>query len=613
MAKRKRTSPWQQEKLSFKERMAALKNLPAFFRFIWKVNPAMTTANALLRIVKAVLPLVMLYVGKLIIDEVVRMVNLGEADDMSLLFSLLAAELGLAIASDLLNRGIMLLDALLGDLVSNRSSVLLMEHAAKLDLDQFEDAEFYDMLERARRNTVSRTMLMSNAMSQAQDIITIITLAGGLLAFNPWLMVILVVSVIPSFLGENYFNEQSYSLVRNFTPERRELDYLRYVGASDETAKELKMFGLSGFFIDRFRFLSDKFYLQNKSLSIRRAGWGVLLSTIGSLGYYAAYVFIVIDTVAGILSIGDLTFLTGTFMRLRGLFEGVLNRFSRIAQDSLYLKDFFDFFELQPRIVRGQRSISFPQPIQEGFVFENVSFRYQNTEHYAVRNLSFTLKAGEKLALVGENGAGKTTITKLLARLYDPSEGRILLDGIDLRDYDPDDLRRNTGVIFQDFVRYYLTAGVNIAIGQIAEKENRPLITHAAEQSLADQVIDGLPGGYDQMIGRRFSDGVDLSGGQWQKIALGRAYMRDAQLLILDEPTAALDARSEYEVFQRFSSLTAGKTAVLISHRFSTVRMADRILVLDKGQLHEIGTHEELLSKGGKYAELFELQAQGYQ
>lgn len=613
MAKRSRTSPWEQEKLSFSERMKALKNLPVFFRFIWKVSPAMTTANAALRIVKAIVPLVTLYVGKLIIDEVVRMVNLGEADDMSLLFMYLAAELGLAIASDLLNRGIMLLDGLLGDLVSNRSSVLLMEHAARLDLDQFEDAEFYDMLERARRNTISRTMLMSNAMSQAQDLITIASLAGGLLAFNPWLMVILVVSVIPSFLGENYFNQQSYSLVRNFTPERRELDYLRYVGASDETAKELKMFGLSSFFVDRFRFLSDKFYDENKNLSIKRAGWGVLLSTLGSLGYYAAYVFIVIDTVAGILSIGDLTFLTGTFMNLRGLFEGVLNRFSRIAQDSLYLRDFFDFFELQPRIIKGEKANVFPRPIQSGFVFENVGFRYQNTEHYAVRHLNFKLEAGEKLALVGENGAGKTTITKLLARLYDPSEGRILLDGIDLRDYDPEDLRRNTGVIFQDFVRYYLTAGVNIAIGQIDEKENQPLISHAAQQSLADQVIEGLPGGYDQMIGRRFADGVDLSGGQWQKIALGRAYMRDAQLLILDEPTAALDARSEYEVFQRFSSLTAGKTAVLISHRFSTVRMADRIVVLEKGQLQEIGTHQELLQMGGKYAELFALQAQGYQ
>lgn len=613
MARPARRAPLASDKLSLKERFQALKNLPRFFRFIWKVNPWMTLGNALLRIVKAVIPLVTLYIGKLIIDEVVRMVNLGEADDLTLVFWYLGAELGLAILSDLLNRGIMLLDGLLGDLVSNRSSVLLMQHAANLDLDQFEDATFYDMLERARRNTISRTMLMSNALSQAQDIITIIFLSGGLLAFNPWLMVILVATVIPSFLGENYFNERSYSLVRSFTPERRELDYLRYVGASDETAKELKMFGLSHFFVDRFRFLSDKFYDQNKSLSVKRASWGILFSTVSSLGYYGAYIYIVIDTVQGNLSIGDLSFLTGSFMTLRGMFEGVLNRFSRIAQDALYLKDFFDFFDLEPQIIKKEQTIGFPRPISSGFVFENVSFKYRNAEQWAVRNLSFELRAGEKLALVGENGAGKTTITKLLARLYDPTEGRILLDGVDLQDYDPNDLRQNTGVIFQDFVRYYLTAGVNIAIGQIDEKENQPLITHAAQQSLAESVIDQLPGGYDQMIGRRFADGVDLSGGQWQKIALGRAYMRDAQVLILDEPTAALDARSEYEVFQRFAELTKGKTAVLISHRFSTVRMADRIVVLEHGTVQEMGTHAELLALQGKYAELFELQARGYQ
>jgi ATP-binding cassette subfamily B protein len=330
------------------------------------------------------------------------------------------------------------------------------------------------------------------------------------------------------------------------------------------------------------------------------------------LAYYGAYVLIIVRTVAGALSVGDLTFLSGSFNRLQNQVQNFLSTFTRITESALYLQDYFDFLAIRPGITDGPDAVDPPDRIREGIRFENVGFRYPGTDVWAVRNVSFSLKAGEKLALVGENGAGKTTLVKLLARMYDPSEGAIYLDGTDIRTFRIEAYRKMIGVIFQDYVRFSFTAGENIAVGQIEESGRREQIVGSAEKSLADPVIRKLPGQYEQMLGKRFAEGVDLSGGEWQKIALARAYMRDAQLVILDEPTAALDARAEFEVFKRFAELTAGKTAVIISHRFSTVRMADRILVLKNGQMHELGTHDELLAKQGLYAELFQLQATGY-
>ncbi|HEY5464054.1 MAG TPA: ABC transporter ATP-binding protein [Hanamia sp.] len=598
-------------KPTFKEKFAALGNLPRFFKLVWETNQWYTLLNILLRLVRSAIPVSILYVGKLIIDEII-LLSKTHHPNLDYLLKLVVAEFFLALISDALTRATALVDSLLGDLFSIHTSVKIMEHAATLDLDQFEDSEFYDKMERARQQTIGRTILLSQILAQVQDIITMAFLLVGLIAFDPWLILLLLVAIIPAFLGESYFNDKSYALTRGQTPERRELDYMRYLGASDETAKEVKLFNLSGFLIDRFKTLSNKFYEDNKILSTKRASWGTFFALLGSLGYYTAYVVMILKTVAGVISIGTLTFLAGSFKQLRSLLENILSRFTTVSQSAIYLRDFFDFFEIQPKIVVAPKPFPFPNPIRQGIIFENVGFKYHNSENWANRYLSFTLHAGEKLALVGENGAGKTTLVKLMARLYDPVEGRILLDGIDLREYDIADLRKNIGIIFQDYLRYQMSFAQNISVGNIDEQHNLPLIKLSAEKSLAHLLAEKLPEKYDQALGRRFNNGIELSGGEWQKIALARAYMKEAQLLILDEPTSALDARAEYTVFQRFAELTKGKTAVLISHRFSTVRMADRILVLNKGEIIEMGSHEELISKNGHYAELFSLQAKGY-
>ena len=607
---------------SLKERVGALKNLRPFLGMVWRTSRPLTAASLLLRLVRAVLPVVTLYVGKLIIDDVVRLVQTPDKPDTLLLWLgsgllsglilLLLAEFALAVLADGLGRIVALIDSLLAERVSNASSVRLMRHAATLDLRDFEDSEFQDQLERARRQTSGRMTLMGQLFSQAQNAVTVASFAAGLIFYAPWLIVLLGLALVPAFIGEAHFNAQSYSLDFVRTPERRELDYVRQTAASVETAKEVKIFGLHSFLIDRYIRLANDFYAVNRRLAVRRAGWGGLFTAIGAVGYYLAYAYITWRTLTGNFSVGDLTFLAGSFLRLRGLLEGLLTSFSVTASQALYLNDLFAFFEVKPEILSAPNPRAFPDPIQRGFAFEDVGFRYPGSERWAVRHLSFTLHAGEVLALVGENGAGKTTLVKLLARLYDPVEGRILLDGHDLRDYDLEALRGNMGVIFQDFVRYHLSAGDNIAVGHIAARDDQTRIALAAKRSQADAVIAGLPEGYQQRIGKRFKGGVELSGGEWQKMAIARAYMREAAVLILDEPTAALDARSEYEVFQRFKELSSGKTAILISHRFSSVRMADRILVLADGQIEASGTHDELLAQSGRYSELFHLQAAGY-
>ncbi|HEY0371113.1 MAG TPA: ABC transporter ATP-binding protein [Thermoanaerobaculia bacterium] len=606
-----------------RERFGALRNLPEFLSLVWRTSRVLTASDLLLRLVRALLPIATLYVGKLIIDEAIRLTSTVAAPPSTFtgwwhsglldgLAWLLLLEFVLAVSSDVLGRLVSLIDSLLSERFVNETSVRLMEHAATLDLEDFEDSELQDRLDRARRQTMGRSTMMTQIFGQAQDVVTIISFAAGLALYAPWLIALLFIALVPAFLGEAHFNAQTYTLDYVRTAERREIDYVRQTGASVESAKEVKIFGLNAFLIERYKALSAAFYDANRALARRRAAWGGLLTAIGTMGYYSAYGIIAWNTLRGDFTIGDLTFLSGSFRRLRTLLEGLLIAFSQIAGQALYLDDLFSFFEIEPEIVSPPDALPFPSPIREGFTFEDAGFRYPGAERWAVRHLSFTLHAGEVLALVGENGAGKTTLVKLLARLYDPDEGRILLDGQDLREYDVAQLRANIGVIFQDFVRYHLTAAENIAVGRIEARNDRARIEAAAQRSLADEVIGRLPMGYEQVIGKRFKQGVDLSGGEWQKIAIARAYMREAQLLILDEPTAALDARSEFEVFQRFRQLSEGKTTVLISHRFSSVRMADRILVMAEGEVEAQGTHEELLAAGGRYAELFELQASGY-
>ena len=637
---------------SWRERAAALRHVPTLVRMVWTTHRAYTAAMVVLRILRAFVPIATLWVGKLIIDVVVA--SLSATPDYARLWRLVALEVGIVVAGEILARASAMIESLLGDLFSNRISVRLMEHAATLDLAQFEDPEFYDHLERARRQTVGRIALLTAILGIAQDVLTLVTLGVALLAYSPWLMLLLALATVPSFLGETHYAALGYSLLFRWTPERRLLDYLRYVGASDRTAKEVQMFGLAPWLTERYRTLSDRFYTENRNLSVRRGVVGTGLSVVGTLGYYAAYAIILLRAVQGTITIGSLTFLAGSFARARDLIQRVLFSVSGIHEQALYLRDLFLFFEMKPTIASRPGARPVPRPIREGFVFDDVGFQYPGSDRWAVRHVSFTLRPGERIAFVGENGAGKTTLTKLLARLYDPTEGRITLDGTDLRDYDLASLRQSIGVIFQDFVRYDMRFDENIGVGEIgaardylervappaaqagrppgrARPETSPAgngrepappvappndlpasLRMAAEQSLASSLLPRLPSGYRQMLGRRFDDGMDLSGGEWQKIALGRAYMRDAQVLILDEPTAALDARAEYEVFLRFSELMAGRTAVLISHRFSTVRMADRIIVLKDGQVVEQGTHDELVARGGLYGELFAMQAAGY-
>jgi ATP-binding cassette subfamily B protein len=610
---------------ALRQRLTGLRYIPRLLGLVWSTSPPLAITMGVLRLVRAGLPLATLWIGKLIIDVVAS--GRTHSPDWRRMWTLFTIELVIVTIAEVTGRVSALVDSLLGDLFVNRVSERIMAHAATLDLTQFEDPTFYDLLERARQQSTSRMGLIGQLLSMAQDQLTLVGFAAAMLAFNPWLLVILLIGVIPGLVSEAHFAGLSYSLAYSWTPQRRELDYIRYVGACDRTAKEVQLFGLGIWLRDRFRTLAQRYYDENKKLAIRRARTGAALAFLGSLSYYGGYAMILIATMSGAVTLGSMTFLAGAFMQVRSIIQSSVQQARDVYEQSLYLRDLFLFFEIRPTIVSKPRAPLVPPRIREGFVFEGVGFRYPGTERWAIRGVNFELRRAERLALVGENGAGKTTIAKLIARLYDPTEGRILLDGLDLREYDLDSIRRAIGVIFQDFVRYDMRLDENIGVGRIDQTRTYldavaghgtpsatviPPIVAAAEDSLASTFIPRFPHGYRQMLGKRFDDGVDLSGGEWQKVALARAYLRDAALLILDEPTAALDARAEYEVFLRFSELMVGRMAMLISHRFSTIRMADRIVVLRHGSIVEDGAHEDLLKQNGLYAELFEMQAVGY-
>jgi ATP-binding cassette, subfamily B, bacterial len=604
------------------QRLTALRLVPRLMRMVWEAHPPFTAAMIALRAAQAAVPVTTLWVAKLIIDEVVRFTKAGGSTRH--LWMLVGLEFAVVLAGEFLTRASALVESLLGDLFGIRVSIRIMEHAATLDLHQFENPRFYDHLERARRGTDSWLAVLRQVFTIGQDLLTLGALSVALAAHAPWLLLLLVVAVLPSFLSETHFAALSHSLLFRWTPERRKLDYVKLIGASDASAKEVQMFGLAPWLIARYRTLAGRFYAANRDLALRKIGASSALSVVGTVGYYGAYVVVLRRALVGTISIGTLTFLAASFQRSRNLVQSLLLSAAVVFEHALHLADLFAFFDLEPTIVSKPRARAAPRPIRRGLIFDDVGFRYAGSERWAVRHVSFALRSGERVALVGENGAGKTTITKLIARLYDPTEGRVLLDGVDLRDYDVADLRRAIGVIFQDFGRYDLRFDENVGIGEVERVRGYldaemtpappppPAIVAATQRSLAAELLPRLPSAYRQMLGRRFDGGVDLSGGEWQKVALARAYMRDAQLLILDEPTAALDARAEYEVFRRFAALMGDRMAVVISHRFSTVRMADRIIVLRAGGIVEQGTHEQLVTAPGLYAELFALQAAGY-
>lgn len=613
----------------WRDRLRALSSIPQFLQIAWQTQRGYAVATIVLRLLRSFVPIATLWVGKLIIDTVVA-ARLGHAE-LPRLWTLVAVEMAIVLIGEGLAKASFAVESLFGDLCADAISERLIQHAATLDLSHFEDPAFYDHLERAQRQTTGRIGLLSQLLSVGQDAVTLLSLSAAVFVYGPWLLALLVASVLPSFLGETHFASLEYSLLYRLTPERRRLDYLRFLSASDKAAKEVQMFGLASWLVRCYRLLAHRLFKQNRSLAIRKGIAATGLSLFGMLGYYSAYAIILARGFYGVISIGTLTFLAASFSRSRDATQRLLLTLSNIYEQGLYVQDLFDFFRMKPTLASGPGARAVPERIRDGLVFDDVGFLYPGGSNWAVRHLCLRINPGERIALVGENGAGKTTISKLLARLYDPTEGRILLDGLDLREYDLESVRRSIGVIFQDFVHYDLRLDENIGVGEIdvvreyleemeekiASGEDDRRTSHwaimaAAAKSSTASLLERLPDGYRQMLGRRFEGGLDLSGGEWQKIALARAYIRNAQLLILDEPTAALDARAEYEVFSQFSKLVSGQMALLISHRFSTVRMADRILVLQGGAIVEQGTHEELLILKGLYAELFSLQAEGY-
>lgn len=615
-----RTTKTDQKKLdegfSLKQVFGVFTSLPRVLRLVWSTQAFFTSTLLVLSILQGLMPAVTVLITRWLIDSVVYGIIHHTINPIWLpvIFQLAAG-----LVSNLLSTFSNTSQQLLQELVSNRTQLLILEKANTLDLAFFENAEFYDKLRNASdQSTYQPVTMVSQTFGLLQTLVTLLSMIVILLQLAWWLAIIALIVPIPSFIASSRYGWRGYQLMRSQSPERRLMAYFNQVMTTDRYNKEIKLFDLGSFFIERFRDLAVKFYEEKKSVLLRRYLIGFLWTSITVIANSAIYFYVALQAVLGRISLGGLTLYTQTAIQTGQNFQSFLNGVSSTYENNLYVNTLFEFLEYEPKLVSPEN----PQPIEVAaetkgleIEFRDVSFTYpdKNPEtQAALRKVSFTIQAGEAIALVGYNGAGKTTIVKLLTRLYDPDEGEILIGGRNIKEYDLKELREHVGVIFQDYVTYYMSARENIGVGRIADVENQSMVVSAAQKSGANAVIEGLNEGYDTMLGRWFQKGTQLSGGEWQKVALARAFMRDAGILILDEPTSSLDAQAEYDVFAKFRVLTHGKTAVFISHRFSTVRLADRILVLEHGGIIESGSHAQLMELDGRYAELFNLQAEAY-
>jgi ATP-binding cassette, subfamily B, bacterial len=598
----------------WKEFHRSFTHTPQAVKLVWQTDRWATIGLGFLTLGGALLPATQAWVGKLIVDGVVASIQRGaDPEVVRRVFVYLILELALFLLNTGLNHARRLIQQLIQLQLANRIRGEIIQKALTLDLAFFEHPDFYDRLQNARRESGYKPVdLINDTFLIVQNTITLISFAVLLLRFSPWLVIILLVTSIPAFIAETRFSEEGFRLLTRRAPETRQINYLSRLLTEDTSAKEIKLFNLGETLLTRYMTLFDKFFREDKSLALRRAVAGFGLGLIATLGFYGSYAWIVWHTVQGKISLGDMTLYLTIFRQGQSTFQGILSGVGSIYENNLFMANLFDFLGLKPQMGVAARNQGLSVPLRSGIEFRRVGFRYPESEEWALRDIDLTIRPGEKIALVGPNGAGKTTLIKLLSRLYDPTEGMILIDGVDIRELDPLDLRQRIGVIFQDFVRYHLAASENIGVGQIEALDRLEQIIESARKSGAHSIIENLPDGYQTMLGRWFHGGHELSVGQWQKIALARAFMRDAEILVLDEPTASLDAETEYEIFRRFQELTVGKMAILISHRFSTVRMADRIVVIQEGRVAEIGSHQELLNQGGIYGHLFSLQAEGY-
>jgi len=603
---------------SLRERIGGLftvfRQVPGTFALVWTADRRAALGVAILSAVAAVLPAGIAWVGKLIVDGVVRASRSGLALDQVRVERLVLLELGLMAASMAVGRLMGLLRELMRVHLGNVINEKILQKALDLELRHFEDADVYDKMQNARREASARPLsLVMQGFSIAQNAVTLTALSVLLLRLSAWSVLVIVVASIPAFLAEARLAGESFRVNSWRAPEGRRLNYLEWILTRDSHVKEVKLFGLGPLVLGRYRTLFRKFYDQDRRLAIRRMAAGILFGAVSLAAFYACYAWVAGRAARTDISLGDMTLYLAVFRQGQNAIQAVLAGMGGMYEDALYMSNLFLFLAIPTGDERPHAPASaLPRGHPGRIEFRNVSFRYPGHADWALREFSLTLEPGEKLGLVGENGAGKTTLVKLLLRLYDPTEGQVLYGGIDLRDLDPDDLRARFGAVFQDFVRYQFTAAENIGLGHPDHVDDRARIEEAARRGGADAVVAALPNGYETVLGGWFESGQELSAGQWQKLAVARAFMREAEVLILDEPTASIDAESEHELFQRFQELAADRTALVISHRFSTVRIADRIAVLHGGRLDELGTHRELLDLGGRYAHLFNLQAQGY-